>query len=595
MNRNIFIILILAVFFASCNDIFDPASENNRGKNNIYSDPNFGQGLLTNGYARIPTTNWSFNDVATDDAVTNDNTNSYLKMATGQWTSNVNAVDQWSSCFSGIQYMNMFITEVNKITFADDNQTNTMFRDRLRGEAYSLRALLMYHLLQAHAGWVNGKLLGIPIFLTEQTVTSNFNLPRADFNTCVAQIYQDMDSAKSLLPVDYVDVVSSAGIPSKYTAAGITDISKYNRVFGVKFIGRMSGRITKAIRAQVALLAASPAFANGTANGSNGKWEDAAIPAGDIITLKGGIAGLPATGLTWYANAAEISGLTNGANSPESLWRAGTSTDNTLEGNNFPPSLFGSGRINPTQNLVDAFPGANGYPISDANSGYDNTKPYTNRDPRLQAYIVVNGSKAGVTQAVINIASGNDAVNAIQTSTRTGYYMRKLLRQDVNYNPASRNTQIHYKPRIRYTEIYLIYAEAANEAWGPMSDPKGYGFTAYDVIKAIRKRALGLSSDPYLESIKNDQVQMRQLIRNERRLELCFEGFRFWDLRRWKVDISVLAAPALGITVSGIAPNQVVSNPVVVENRLYKNYMFYGPIPYGETLKWSNLIQNDGW
>jgi len=173
--------------------------------------------------------------------------------------------------------------------------------------------------------------------------------------------------------------------------------------------------------------------------------------------------------------------------------------------------------------------------------------------------------------------------------------MKMLLRQDVNYNPSGRNSQLHYKPRIRYTEIFLNFAEAANEAWGPIADPKGVGFTAYDVIKAIRKRALGLATDPYLESIKSDPVAMRQLIHNERRIELCFEGFRFYDLRRWKVALSELSAPAMGTNVTGTLASPVYSAPLVVENRLYQDYMYYGPIPYSETLKFSKLLQNDKW
>ena len=87
--------------------------------------------------------------------------------------------------------------------------------------------------------------------------------------------------------------------------------------------------------------------------------------------------------------------------------------------------------------------------------------------------------------------------------------------------------------------MYLAYAEAANEAWGPTED-NGHGYSAYDVIKAIRKRAgVGGESDPYLENVcKGSKDKMRELIRNERRLELCFEGFRFWDLRRWKEDLN---------------------------------------------------------
>ena len=80
--------------------------------------------------------------------------------------------------------------------------------------------------------------------------------------------------------------------------------------------------------------------------------------------------------------------------------------------------------------------------------------------------------------------------------------------------------------------MYLAYAEAANEAWGPKGD-NGNGYSAYDVIKAIRKRAgIGGTSDPYLEQCAGDRDKMANLIRNERRLELCFEGFRFWDIRR---------------------------------------------------------------
>ena len=80
---------------------------------------------------------------------------------------------------------------------------------------------------------------------------------------------------------------------------------------------------------------------------------------------------------------------------------------------------------------------------------------------------------------------------------------------------------------------------------------------------------------------------MRELIRNERRLELCFEGFRFWDLRRWKADLNE--------TVKGMKIEAGKYSVVDVEKRDYKDYMFWGPIPYSETLKFDQLIQNKGW
>ena len=592
-NKNIFAILILSVLFVSCTDLIDPAQENIRDKETTYEDPNFGLGLLTQGYARIPTNGWSFSEVATDDAVTNVPTNGYLRLATGQWSASNNPAERWTGCFSGIQYMNIVLAEVDKMTFSEDPIVDNLFKSRIKGEAYGLRALFMYNLLQSHAGWVNGTLLGVPIYLTELDINSNYNVPRESFSACTAQIYSDINNAIELLPVDYVDVGSISSIPARYNTPGITTAS-FNRAMGARFLGLVSGRVAMAIRAQTALLAASPAFSSG----SNGTWEDAAGYSAQIIALKGGLAGLPSTfnsGVAWYRNASEISGLTAGSNSPESLWRGGTSNNNDLERDHFPPSLFGNGIINPTQNLVDAFPASNGYPISNPLSNYSSANPYTNRDPRLKEFIVHHGNTAGVTNAAINMTAGNDAVNNVLTSTRTGYYMKKLLRQDVNYNPNGRNTQLHYRPRIRYTEIYLNYAEAANEAWGSVADPRSYGYTAYDIIKAIRKRALNINTDPYLESIKTDKDAMRELIRNERRLELSFEGFRFWDLRRWKVSLPQLNAPAMGISVSGTLAAPVYSAPAVVEERVFQDYMYYGPIPYSETLKFNNLFQNDGW
>jgi len=79
---------------------------------------------------------------------------------------------------------------------------------------------------------------------------------------------------------------------------------------------------------------------------------------------------------------------------------------------------------------------------------------------------------------------------------------------------------------------------------------------------------------------------MRDLIRNERRLELCFEGFRFWDIRRWNLKLD---EPAMGAVLE-----DGVYSSVEVEERAYDDYMHYGPIPYSEVLKFS-FVQNQGW
>lgn len=580
MNKKILIFLSVIMVFMSCEDLLEPAIENNRGLDEMYEEAEFAQGILLNGYTRLPNSGWSFNDVATDDAVTNDTGNSYLRIATGEWTSNFNPLDQWTNSKAAIQYLNIFLAEADKVTWSRDEDASELFRQRLKGEAYGLRALFMHSLLQAHSGISeSGELLGVPILLEPETSDSNFNISRNTFEECMQQIYSDVDMAMQLLPLDFEE---ASTLPSGYEDYALDE---YNRVFGFYARQRMTSRIAQVVRAQAALLAASPAYSNVNTT----TWEDAALYAGNILVLNGGVSGLAQNGLTWYTNASEMSGLGTGINPPEIIWRTDIGESNDLESNNFPPTLYGQGRINPTQNLVDAFPMANGYPITDPLSNYNPANPYADRDPRLTTYILVNGGTSGVNNTQINTAidgTTNDALNKVETSTRTGYYLKKLLRQDVNLNPSSTTSQRHYKPRMRYTELYLIYAEAANEAWGP-TEAGSVGFSAYDVIAAIRNRAGISQPDSFLESIKGDKVAMREFIRNERRLELCFEGFRFWDLRRWKEDLRE--------TAKGMKIEAGSYESINVENRVYSDYMNYGPIPYSEVLKFDALEQNQGW
>ncbi len=585
MKTKLSILIVLVFIFSGCEDILNPASENNRELTDIYDDAAFAEGLLLNGYLRLPVNGYSFSDVATDDAVSNDNANDYRLMATGKWSALNNPVDQWTEAYATIQYLNTILAETDSVNWATTGEfVNEMFNDRTKGEAYGLRAIFMYYLLQAHAGYSSGGvLLGVPIITEPLTNDSDFSIPRKTFEQCVQQIYSDIIQAESYLPLDFEDVSDSLLIPEKYRSK--TTLSDYNRVFGEFNRQRLTKRIIKGYKAKVSLLAASPAYSDG----STVTWADAANHAGEVLYLIGGIDGLAQGGNTWYsrANASEINGLSKGLNPSEVLWRTNVSENTDWETDNYPPTLYGKGRVNPTQNLVDAFPMVNGYPITHASSGYDASNPYAGRDPRLELYIVVNGSTMGPGGSKIytKVGNGDDNINSLATSTRTGYYLRKLLREDVNLNPASTTAQKHYRPRIRYTELFLEYAEAANEAWGPDGSDT-YGFTAREVISAIRQRAGIAQPDSYLQSISGKE-QMRALIHNERRLELCFEGVRFWDLRRWKEDIT---KPANGVTIT--ADNQY--NVGKVENRQYQDYMYYGPLPYSEVLNWG-ITQNAGW
>lgn len=587
MNKKIVAILLGFALLIGCSDVFEPAIENILEKEFMYEDATFASGILLNAYLRMPSNGWRHSDVATDNAVSNDNSNNYRRMATGQWSREFNPMDEWRNSRSAIQYINMMINETDQINWALDEDAKKLYADRFKGEAHGLRAYFMLYLMQHHAGrGAGGELLGVPIVTEFEGADANFNIPRSSFEESMQMIYSDLEIAISHLPVDYeVSPAVDELYLTKYESMGI-DPSIFERVFGEHGHGKMSRRIAEAIMARARLFAASPAYTEG----STTTWEQAANASGIVLQRIGGISGLALNGHTWFANNAEINGLAAGVNPPEVIWRTAIAESNDLEQANLPPTLYGSGRINPTQNLVDAFPMANGYPINHSESGYDPANPYTSRDTRLARYIVVNGATVGVGNRVVTTAADgpdNNAINKHETSTRTGYYLRKLLRMDVNVDPISTTVRRHYRPHIRYTEIFLNYAEAANEAWGPEGSG-AFGFSAYDVIKAIRVRAgVGVAEDAYLESIRGDQAQMRELIRNERRLELSFEDFRFWDLRRWKLDLSEGAR--------GVRIENGVHSIINVEPRSYQSYMHYGPIPYSEMLKYNALVQNEGW
>ena len=602
-TRNIILYLIGLLAFCSCDDMFTPADENTRQLEDLNKETAYVHGLLLYAYDRVPDLTTTQTDIATDDAVTNTNS-TYRTMALGTWQSDNNPMSQWDQCKDGVQYVNLFLSMVEKATWAPSAASKQqMFIDRLKGEAFGLRALFYYYLLQAHGGYAeDGKLYGVPLLTTPEDGSSDYNQPRALFADCVKQCFDDCDSAMALLPDNYENISTADDIPAKYRALG-ANVSNYNLVFGEKARNLLSGKVAEAVKALVALFAASPAYRDQSGVSS----EVAARYCANVLQRIDWE--LDPTGNIWYKNKTKLE--PNGGEMPEILWRKDRNKNVSQERENFPPTLYGSGTVNPSQNLVDAFPMANGLPISAAASGYDAKDPYANRDPRLSHYIIYNGVKFKNNEIITGkYANSNkevkDNLDNGATSTRTGYYLSKLLREDANPRSSNLVEQQHIYARIRYTEIFLAFAEAANDAWGPTGDG-GTGHSAYDVIKAIRERA-GIAqaapgtterTDTYLEECKSDKTKMTNLIRNERRIELCFENKRFWDIRRWLLPLDEAVN---GVEITKIdedkdpTPDNLIYRIFKVEDRVYDNsYQHYGPIPRGEILKWNKLVQNKGW
>lgn len=559
--------LLAGLLLTSCEQsIFDPRNDNQQELERVLRDPAYAEGILHGAYKQLPT-QYNFSEVATDDAVTNQKANPYLRMATGEWSQFYNPVSEWNTAYAAIFNLNFLLSIVNDVEWSwQSPKRNSLFIQKNSGEAYALRGYFYLKLLQAHGGLASdNRVLGVQLVTEPLGKNDNWKLERATYQEILDQINSDFDRALDLLPYVW--------------NSNFSDDDSI-RVFGVQNRGRIQGKIVKALKSKAALLAASPAY-NGGLN-SESKAATAAALTAPLLLEIGGVNGLPPDPIFWDADA--------DANNPDILWRNDFFTNNALERSNYPPSLWGNGNTNPSQNLVDAFPMQNGYPIGHASSGFNPASPYSGRDTRLAANIIFNGSVLRTKTIDTSPASiTEDGLNKTEFSTRTGYYLRKLLRVDVNLDPAATLTRRHFYTHIRFTELFLNYAEAANEAWGPDEDPNGYGFTARSIIQRIRLRAKITQPDAYLSTITTRE-QMRELIRNERRLELCFEGHRFWDLRRWQLT-NTINEPARGVSIEG-----GVYNPINVENRSYQlPAALYGPIPNDEILKNNLILQNTGW
>ncbi|OJV32002.1 MAG: hypothetical protein BGO29_00770 [Bacteroidales bacterium 36-12] len=554
-------ILALSLLITTgCDDFLTPDKDNIYTEDEIIRDPSMAEGVLLNAYSNIPNST-GFSEVATDDAVSNDNSNNYRLATNGEWKSTNNPFNVWGGSYTNIAYTNLFLNIVDRVNWSPMSEwKNEHFRKRLRAEAYALRAFYEFRLLQVHSGYdESGNLLGFPITNTAVTINDDWKaMGRDSYEDCVNQIVNDLDEAISELPDTWSDAPGAD--PDKGTK---------DAVYGSRFSNRISKRAAQMLKARTLLHAASPAF-----NPTNDvvKWEKAADAAAEIIDAFGGLANVKNTRLEFYLNE----------NNADILWRKDYSNARSLETDNFPPSLFGNGRVNPTQNFVDEFPTVDGMPLSTNPITYDPAAPYANRDPRLAKYVITNG--ASLKNTVINTVNGaKDGINMLAgASTRTGYYLKKHMNANVNLTPGNLISQRRFATLMRYTEAFMIYAEAANEAWGP--DGKGtHAYSAREVIAKFRETA-GIATDNYIGTV-NTKEDMRKLVRSERRIELSFEGFRFWDIRRW-ADTTLMKERARGTQDGGLTSFEV-------ESRVFDNYMIYGPIPDSEYRK--GLVQNAGW
>ena len=587
--KSIFSILLVAGVFSSCVDYLEPYPNGNRTTEDVWKFQDMVQGLVGQCYDNMPR-NYNDNegvymDGATDDVVITSTTNPISRLAVGALPTSMDPFrTYWDRDYRSIYLVNLFLKDRRgyNTKFLVNSHLDSLVKNRLQGEAFALRAWFQWDLLQKFGGkGMNGQLLGFPIVLEPIDIKEQTNLARNTYDECVKQIIADCDSAYKYLPLAHRDFL----VPNVNDRA----------YAGGRYWGRFDGITTRAIKAMVYLTWASPRFNPGN---DISRWDLAAKNAKEVMDFK-----MKTDAVT---NGFNVNKATNwfDPNFGGIIFSARYNNANdAMERMFYPGGFQGTGSVGATQDLADAFPMKNGYPISDPRSLYDPAKPYENRDPRFYATIFHNNAKAvkintSTTMYTFeNWLNGKDAAGPAVNS-RTNYHIKKMVFMGLNWSDNSINRQPHSKFFIYWAQMCLTFAEAANQFEGP--EGAKYGLSAKDAMAYLRKKdntdgGKGFSTDPYLTEVASlGKAAFNEFVKNERRLETCFEGTRFYDLRRWTTNLTALNKPVHMAKIQKNADGTFTYNlDQVVEIRAYPSA--YLPIPYDEMLRMSNLVQNEGW
>jgi len=556
-------------------DFLDATITTDLTENTVFSDSSRTLAFLTDIYANI---GFSVNvtrfgngglDAACDESEPHSSANisTSTLFATGTINAAIVSGDAWNNCYSNIRKVNKFIQKLPTTPMV------YYMKPTLIAEARFLRAWYYFILVQ-HYGGV--PLIGDTIY----AMNDNIKMTRDTYEDCINYILSECDSAAlNLNPIR---------LRTEY--------------------GRISKGACLALKSRVLLYAASPLYNGcdlftGTKAHTLGlvgyptynleRWKLAADAAKAVMDLGAfslldtiNPTNLNEMGYGFYSmfhlryNNEEILAKMQGGNRDlEAAWQ--------------PPSRGGSQGGFPYQEFVDAFGMANGKPITDPTSGYNQNDPYKNRDPRFDNSVLHDSSFFIMRAATVPtrldfyLDENNKGVteDAVHAGTPTGYYVNKMVHRTTTANYVNGTDRCF--PLMRYAEILLNYAEAQNEYAGPSK-------SVYDAIEAIRKRA-GLSTYTLYPSLT--QEQMRTIIHNERRIELSFEGHRFFDVRRWLEAADTQNKQMFGMEVKRVGKS-VTYTPFKVRKHGFRDAMYFWPIPQSEVAKSVGdnvLVQNPEW
>ena len=540
----------------------------------IFSDVHLAPGFLDNIYTNIPDGFSRFNGAmlaaACDEAVCSDAGSAIQLFNNNAINSSTNPDDQWSNMYRGIRKCNIFlkelesdgiITKTNSIPVVETVGKNTVnTRNYYKGQALFLRAFFHFELLKRYGNIFYVSKVLDPF--NEQELFSGVQLP---YSQTVDSISNDCDSAAKYMPAVYPDV-SYNGRPVSWTAL--------------------------ALKSRLFLYAASPL--NNSSNDLT-KWK-LAVDASKVIidSKKYSLAALSKIFTIYNPDLKQYNA--------EIIFATKEINRNDIETYNYPVSYQGSGFMNPTEDLVEAF-GMSATSYINRYLNYNSNDPYglnniKKREERLKytvfynAYRLINLSNTKDT-IVATYVGGKDGLFSTPTATKTGYYMSKFIDQSLDLSKG--NTSYRAWVYMRYAEILLNYAEALNEY-----DNTGANFTTIiNTLNLIRNRANLKPFDSADKALLKDQTEMRNYIKRERRLELAFEEHRFWDLRRWKDAETVLNQPVQGMRITTDTSGNYVYAVFAADTRIFDTKMYWYPIPRTEILKYRSagktVVQNPGW
>lgn len=553
---------MLTLFSCGKKNFLDQTETTNLNEQTVFTDSARTVAFLTNiyidiGFAESATRFGNGGlDAASDEAEPQKSATvtTSIQFATGTVNPSIISNDAWNLPYTNIRRVNQLLKHL------PGSPIPSHIRNVMSAEARFLRAWY-YAILLKHYGGV--PLLGDSVY----NVTDKIPAVRNSYKECVDYIVSECDAVAGSLPLERIR----------------------------EDYGRASGGAALALKARVLLYAASPLFNGGGIDPQNPvtgypdnvpeRWKLAADAAQAIMTtnaysLHEDNTTAPGYGFyklfTLRVNTEYIlAKMQPGNRELESAWQ--------------PPSRDGAHGGFPYQQLVDAFGMANGKPITDPTSDYDENDPYTGRDPRL-AYSVIRDQTPLIQnnglKEPVNIYLGPDgkgvSQDAVHAGTPTGYYTNKMLDENISANFIHGSQRCF--PLIRYAEVLLNFAEATNEYIG--AEPE-----VFDAVEQVRKRA-GLVPYELEEGLSKEE--MREIIRAERRVELAFEGHRFWDVRRWKIAAETENKQMTGMEVRRNG-STVTYTIFPVRKHNFREAMYLWAIPQSETAKSPELKQNPSW